>query len=68
MLLKLGKEISECYSLADRARRNAKTATDPHTKQDFAEMERRWLFLAHSYEFSERLSHFTKYYRTRKPK
>jgi hypothetical protein len=35
-------------------------------KQDFLEMEERWLSLAHSYEFAERLSRFTAPFR--KPK
>ena len=59
MLLKLSDEISECYRLAAEARQKADAANDPSTKGDFLNLERRWLFLAHSYEFSERLTLFT---------
>jgi hypothetical protein len=30
-------------------------------KQQLLDMERRWLFLAHSYEFTERLTDFNSY-------
>jgi hypothetical protein len=35
-------------------------ASNPYERADFLDMERRWLFLAHGYEFSERVSRFTK--------
>jgi hypothetical protein len=35
-----------------------KTTGDPEAKADFLTMERRWLLLAHSFEFDERLDHF----------
>jgi hypothetical protein len=47
VLLKLSKEIGECYRLAAEARENASAATDAVIRQDFLEMERR-LLLAHS--------------------
>jgi hypothetical protein len=50
MLQKLTDEIAECY-------RHAREC--PATKEDFFNMERRWLSLAHNYEFAERLSRFT---------
>jgi len=59
MLLKLTGEIAECYRHATEARERAKTAGNAETKQDFLDMEQRWLSLARSYEFSERLSNFT---------
>jgi hypothetical protein len=31
-------------------------AVNPQDREFFAEMERRWLFLASSYEFTDRLS------------
>ena len=34
-------------------------ALTPAAKKDFLDMERRWLSLARSYEFAERLSDFT---------
>jgi hypothetical protein len=36
-------------------------------KADYLEMERRWLSLARSYEFAERLSSFTEPFRNRRP-
>jgi hypothetical protein len=37
-------------------RRLAETALTPSAKTDFIDMERRWLSLAHNYEFAEWLS------------
>jgi hypothetical protein len=59
MLQNLSEEIRECYLLAEQCRRWAETALTPSTEEDFLAMERRWLSLAHSYEFAERLSAFT---------
>jgi hypothetical protein len=59
MLQKLTNEIAECYRLALECRRGADQSRDPGTTQDYLDMERRWLQLAHSYEFAERLSNFT---------
>jgi hypothetical protein len=59
VLLTLSDEIRDCYRLAEDARRKADGAIDPLTKNDFLDLERRRLFLAHSYEFTERLTHFT---------
>jgi hypothetical protein len=56
MLQNLGEQIRECYRRAEQSRRFAETALTPSVREDFFAMERRWLSLAHSYEFSERLS------------
>jgi hypothetical protein len=66
MLQKLSKEISDCYECALESRRRADESRDPRTKQDFLDMERRWIQLAHSYEFAERLSSFTAPFRKHK--
>jgi hypothetical protein len=58
MLQKLTEEIAECYAHASECRERAKRTLDPATKGDFFGMERRWLSLAHSYEFAEQLSDF----------
>ena len=60
MLFKLSEDIAECYRHAEEARRKAGEAADPSIKSDFYDLERRWLFLAHSYQFTERLSEFQK--------
>ena len=56
MLQNLSGDIRECYQRAEQCRRAAETAHTPSAKDDFLDMERRWLSLAHSYEFAERLS------------
>jgi len=38
----------------------AATEADPKLKDDFFTLERRWLFLARSYEFTERLTNLSK--------
>jgi len=60
MLQNLSEEIRECYHRAEQCRRLAQTALTESVRTDYLEMERRWLALAHSYEFTERLSHFTR--------
>jgi hypothetical protein len=55
MLQTLDSEIRECSRHA-QCNRRADRSRDSVTKLDFLDMERRWLSLAHSYEFAERLS------------
>ena len=59
VLRKLSKEVSECCRLAEQAREWAKEATDPRIREDYLSVERSWLVLAGSYEFSESLTLFT---------
>jgi hypothetical protein len=40
---------------AEDCARKAAAQTDPNLKENFLDIERRWLFLARSYEFTERL-------------
>jgi hypothetical protein len=63
MLQNLSKEIRECYRRAEQCKRLAGAAMTPEAKADFLDMECRWLSLAHSYEFAERLSTFTEPFR-----
>ena len=60
MLQTLSVDIRECYLHAEQCRRWAEMAPTPIAKVDFLDMERRWLSLAHSYEFAERLSDFSR--------
>jgi hypothetical protein len=55
----LSEEIAECYFRAYEARIIAKRAHDPVLKQEFLDMEQRWIGLARSYEFTEELANFT---------
>ena len=59
MLQKLDGEIRECYRHAAECSRSADQVRDLFKKQDFLDMEKRWLCLARSYELAERLSNFT---------
>jgi hypothetical protein len=61
MLKAIKTEIEECYELARGCAEKAKAEADPQRRQEFLDMERRWLFLAHSYEFTERLGGFPVY-------
>jgi hypothetical protein len=65
MIQKLTDEIAECYGHARACRERAERVLDPATKNDFLDQERRWLSMAHSYEFAERLSAFTEEVRRR---
>ena len=53
------EEICECYRRADACTRGAEAARDQIERTKFNDMRSRWLLLAHSYEFSERLSRMT---------
>ena len=59
MLNNLSKEIRECYRHAEDCALKATAHNDEQLKQDFLDLEQRWLFLARSYEFSERLTDLT---------
>jgi len=65
MLQTLSEEIRECLRLAEECKRLSKTAMTPSAIKDYLDMEQRWLNLARSYEFSERLSDFTEPFRGR---
>jgi hypothetical protein len=55
---RLSEDIRECYELARDCALRAEAEVDPRLRQDFLDMERRWLFLARSYEFTRRLGGF----------
>jgi hypothetical protein len=59
MLNKLSEQIRECLEHAEECARKAAAQTDQKLKQDFLDKERRWLMLAQSYDFTERLSDFS---------
>lgn len=59
MLESLSEQIRECFAHAEDCARKAAAQTDPRLKQDFLDMERRWLTLAKSYELSRRLDDFS---------
>ena len=59
MLNNLSVQVRECLQHAEHCARQAAAQTNSKLKEDFLEMEQRWLFLARSYEFTERLGDFS---------
>ena len=59
VLNNLSVQVRECLQHAEHCARQAAAQTNCKLKEDFLEMERRWLFLARSYEFTERLTDFS---------
>jgi hypothetical protein len=60
MLDNLNEELRGCFRHAEECARKAREATRPKLREDFLEMERRWLRLAHSYQFARKLKSFRK--------
>lgn len=61
MLENLSEKIRECYQLAHDCERQAIVhAAEPALQKDFLDTAGRWLKLARSYEFAERLQRFPK--------
>jgi len=54
MLKNLSDDIRECLRHVEDCARKAAAQTCPKLKQDFLDLEQRWLYLARSYEFTER--------------
>jgi hypothetical protein len=59
MLNNLSAQIRECLQHAEDCARRAARQNCPKLQADFLDMERRWLFLARSYELTERVSAFS---------
>jgi hypothetical protein len=59
MLQNLSEEIREYLSLAEECKQRSKIALSTSVIKEYLEMEQRWLNLARSYEFAERLARFT---------
>ena len=45
--------IQDCYRRAAEARRTADEATNPNTRSEFLDFQRRWLSLARGFESEE---------------
>jgi PAS domain S-box-containing protein len=59
VLKKLSEQVRECHKRAAESKQKAETTADSRLKADFLDMEKRWLALARSYEFTESLGDFT---------
>ena len=55
MFVSVSREASECRLYAEHCADKARLQSDPQLRQCFLEMQQRWLSLARSYEFAERL-------------
>jgi len=55
----LSEETDEWYRQAVYCARQADALTDPKVKQQFLELNRLWLLLARSYEFTESQTNFS---------
>ena len=55
MFVGVSREASECRLYAEHCADKARLQSDPQLRQCFLEMQRRWLSLACSCEFAERL-------------
>jgi len=58
VLNNLSEQVRECLRHADDCGHQAAAQTCAKRKQDFLDLERRWLHLARSYEFTDRLDDF----------
>jgi hypothetical protein len=58
MLRKVSDQVACCYQRASECRAKAANAFNEAAKQEYLDMERRWLMLARSYEFSDRLTDY----------
>lgn len=58
MLQQLAENIRECLERATSARERANAKPDPERKSEHLDMERRWLYLAESYQFVEQHERF----------
>lgn len=56
MLSKLSDDVAECYQHARECAQKAMGERDARLREDLLAMERRWLFLARSYELSEQIN------------
>jgi hypothetical protein len=52
----LSDKILECEWQAEQYRLQAEEVTDPVLRAELSELEKRWLYLARSYEFTERVA------------
>jgi hypothetical protein len=58
LLNNLSEHVRECLRHAEDCARQAAAETDARMKGDFLDLEQRWLSLARSYQFTERVDDF----------
>ena len=65
MLNNLSQQVRDCLRRAEESACRAKIEPNLAVARDYIEMERRWLSLARSYQFSEQLQTFSAHNKTR---
>ena len=56
MLQKTQEDVAYCYQRAEESRRMGARETNPVRRQEYSDMETRWIKLAISYQFAEQLN------------
>jgi hypothetical protein len=56
MLVKLSQRVADCLQRAAECRKRAESASDPDFRRSFLAIERRWIALANSFDFEDRLA------------
>ena len=59
MLRKVSDQVAWCYQRASECRAKANDAFNEAARQEYMDMEHRWIMLARSYELSERVTDYT---------
>jgi hypothetical protein len=59
VLNKVSDKVADCYERANECRLKAEETLNEAFKREYLDMEDRWLLLARSYEFGDRLVDFT---------
>ena len=59
MLNTLSEQVRECLRHAEDCAQRAAAQADPKLKQDFLQLEQKWLSLARSFQLTERLTAFS---------
>jgi hypothetical protein len=59
MLNNLSEQVRECLQHAEGCAQRAAAQADPKLKQDFLQLEQKWLSLARSFQLTERLTAFS---------
>jgi hypothetical protein len=56
MLQRTAKLVADCYQRAAESAQGARNAQNASDREFYLDMERRWMFLANSYEFTNRVT------------
>jgi len=66
MLQIQSEQVRNCLQHAEDCAHRAKAEPNPNLQRDYLMMERRWLSLARSYQFSEQLDTFSTHNKSRR--